>query len=78
MQANRVRSAAVRWRRTAIRTGCAAAALALAGCATPGYSPTRIQSELVRAGTHKGDVDEFATTRAILKKCGVNLPLQQR
>ncbi len=28
-----------------------AAGAVLAGCATPGYSPTRIQSELVHAGT---------------------------
>lgn len=99
----------MRWRRTAIRIGCAAATLALAGCATPGYSPSRIQSELVQAGatpkqaqcvtdklsdtfdltqlgshsepskgTKKGDVDEFATTRAILRTCGVKLPLQPR
>ena len=47
---NRVRSAAVRWRQTVTRIGCAAIALALAGCATPGYSPGRIQSELVKAG----------------------------
>ena len=26
------------------------AVVALAGCATPGYSPSRIESELVRAG----------------------------
>ncbi len=31
--------------------GCVVAALAFAGCATPGYNPTRIQSELVKAGT---------------------------
>jgi hypothetical protein len=30
--------------------GCAAA-LALASCAAPGYNPTRIESELVKAGT---------------------------
>jgi hypothetical protein len=31
--------------------GCAAGALALAGCATPGYNASRLQSQLVRAGT---------------------------
>jgi hypothetical protein len=86
-----------------------ASALALAGCATPGFSPNRIQAELIRAGatpkqaecvtdgladtfdltqlgshsepskgTKKGDTDEFAETRAILKKCGLKLPLQPR
>jgi hypothetical protein len=83
-----------------------AAVLAFAGCATPGYSPGRIQSELVKAGatttqaqcvtdglTNKfdenqlgshsepradGKVDEFKETRAILKKCGLKLPLQPR
>ena len=31
-----------------------ALALVLTGCATPGYNPTRIQSELVQAGTTPG------------------------
>lgn len=31
--------------------GCLAGALALAGCATPGYNASRLQSQLVRAGT---------------------------
>ncbi len=29
---------------------CVAGALALCGCATPGYNPSRLQSELVKAG----------------------------
>jgi len=39
----------VTWRRATTILGCVAA-VALAGCATPGYSPSRIESELVRAG----------------------------
>ena len=36
-------------------TGVAGAlAFLLAGCATPGYNPTRVQSELVKAGTTPG------------------------
>jgi hypothetical protein len=31
--------------------GCLAALVVLVGCAAPGYNPTRIESELVRAGT---------------------------
>ena len=82
--------------------GCVAGALALSGCATPGYDASRLQSELVHAGTTleqarcvtKGLTDtfdesqlgshstpsekEFATTRAILSKCKVTLPLQPR
>lgn len=31
--------------------GCVVGALTFAGCATPGYNPTRLESELVNAGT---------------------------
>jgi hypothetical protein len=31
--------------------GCLAALVVLGGCAAPGYNPTRIESELVKAGT---------------------------
>lgn len=31
--------------------GCLVGALTFAGCATPGYNPTRLESELVKAGT---------------------------
>lgn len=37
------------WRRATTVLGCAAV-VALAGCATPGFSQSRIESELVRAG----------------------------
>jgi hypothetical protein len=39
----------VTWRRATTVLG-SVAVVALAGCATPGYSPSRIESELVRAG----------------------------
>jgi hypothetical protein len=39
----------VTWRRATTVLGCVAV-VALAGCATPGYNPSRIESELVRAG----------------------------
>jgi hypothetical protein len=39
----------VTWRRARAVFGCAAV-VAVAGCATPGYNPSRIESELVRAG----------------------------
>jgi hypothetical protein len=79
-----------------------AAVFALAGCATPGYNPTRLESQLVHAGatraearcvtdglsatfdenqlgSHSSPADkELATTRQILERCGVNLPLQPR
>ena len=32
------------------RVGCVATVLALAGCATPGYNPSRLQSQLEHAG----------------------------
>ncbi|HEV7524643.1 MAG TPA: hypothetical protein VGP92_06735 [Acidimicrobiia bacterium] len=38
------------WRRARIGLGCAIAALSFAACATPGYSPSRIETELVQAG----------------------------
>jgi hypothetical protein len=84
--------------------GCVAAAFALASCATPGYSPSHLESQLIHAGTTPQQArcvttglslkfdetqlgshsepsadpkdDEFAKTRAILKKCGVTLALQ--
>jgi hypothetical protein len=40
----------VQWRRSVV-IGCVAGALALSGCATPGYDESRVQSELVHAGT---------------------------
>ena len=47
------------------------AALALGGCATPGYNPSRLQSQLVEAGTTaaqarcvtNGLSDQFAETQ---------------
>ena len=72
----------------------------LAGCATPGFNASRLQSELVHAGTTvdqarcvtKGLTDAFdesqlgshsaptagelTTTRTILSRCQVKLPLQ--
>jgi hypothetical protein len=39
----------VTWRAATTALVCLAVA-ALAGCATPGYNPSRIESELVRAG----------------------------
>ena len=80
--------------------GCAAGVLAFAGCATPGFNASRLQSQLVHAGTTvdqarcvtKGLTDKFdesqlgshsaptakelATTRDILSRCQVKLPLQ--
>jgi hypothetical protein len=35
----------------AVGCGCLLGALTVAGCATPGYNPTRLESELVKAGT---------------------------
>ncbi len=88
------------WYRTVTGVGCVAGALALAGCATPGFNVGRLQSELVHAGTTvdqarcvtKGltdafdesqlgshstpTADELTTTRAILSRCQVKLPLQ--
>jgi hypothetical protein len=32
------------------RVGCVATVLALAGCATPGYNPSRLEGQLERAG----------------------------
>ena len=80
------------------------ALLALAGCATPGYNVSRIESELVQAGATPEQArcvtralsdtydanqlgshssprsdpyeDEYQTTRDILKRCNVTLPLQ--
>ncbi len=37
------------WRRATTVFGCVAL-IALAGCATPGYNQSRVESELVRAG----------------------------
>jgi hypothetical protein len=39
----------VTWRRATTVLG-GVAVVVLAGCATPGYNPSRIESELVRAG----------------------------
>ncbi len=80
--------------------GCVVAPLLLAGCATPGYNQTRLQSQLEHAGTTADQAQcvtsglsdtfdenqlgshsaptaqELAKTRAILKRCGITLPLQ--
>ncbi len=90
----------MRWFRAVTGVGCVAGALALAGCATPGFDASRLQSQLVHAGTtvdqarcvtkgltdtfdesqlgsHSAPTeDELTTTRAILSKCEVKLPLQ--
>lgn len=90
----------MRWFRTVTGFGCLAGALALAGCATPGFNASRLQSQLVHAGTTvdqarcvtKGltdafdesqlgshsapTADELTTTRTILSRCQVKVPLQ--
>jgi hypothetical protein len=51
--------------------GCVVVVLVLAGCATPGYDESRLQSELVRAGTTvpqaqcvtKGLTDKYAVSQ---------------
>jgi hypothetical protein len=66
-----VRSAAVRWRRTVAGVGCVVVAFVVAGCATPGYDESRLQSELVHAGTTvpqaqcvtKGLTDKYAVSQ---------------
>jgi hypothetical protein len=67
---HRVRSTAVRRRRILGVAGLAGA-FVLAGCAAPGYNPSRIESELIRAGTTpaqaacvtKGLTDTFDRTQ---------------
>ena len=40
----------MRWRGFATSVVCALGAVALAGCATPGYNGSSLESQLVRAG----------------------------